>query len=266
MSEDTQIEDVIDDPVIDDVVETPEAEETQQAEVETVELARVRAAAEAQGWRPEGKLGPVEFLEAIPKYSEQLVQKLRDLEAKNEKLFRAVGQQISAADAAAKAKAEADLQEATERGDYEAAKRAAAELHKPVQTLDEVPTDAQSKVKAWTEQPEQHWFRSDPKMAAKAAALYDGEMRALGRDDPETILPLVEAEIRALFPHKFVNPNRDRGTAATATTASRTTQQTSRRAPTSEGLIDPTIRAQYLKMGLTEAEIVKSLEIAKRVY
>jgi hypothetical protein len=263
MSDETPVDDIGVDPAAEGAAEAPEATQT---EAEVVEAARIRAIAEAQGWRPEGKLDPVDFLEAIPRYSEGLVNKLRAAEDKIERLSRAVGQQISAADAEAKARAEVQFQEATERGDVEAARRAAAELHKPAPVLEDTPTDAQSKVKAWTEQPEQHWFRDNAEMAADAAAMYDAEMRRLGRDDPDQILPVVNNKIRKLHAEKFTNPNRQLGSAATTTGASRTTQQASRRAVSAEGLIDPAIRAQYLRLGLTDAEIVKSLEMSKRVY
>lgn len=254
--------------VVEQIEADEQVDEVEEVEVEaeSVEFARVRAIAEAQGWTPKGKLNPVEFLENIPKYNEALLAKLRANEESVKRLQKAVGQQISAADAAAKAKAEQAFEAATERGDVAAARAAAAELHKPAPVIEDDPTDAQTKVKAWAEQPEQAWFRADQAMASKTAALYDGEMRALGRDDPDVILPLVEKQIRMLFPHKFTNPNRERGSAATTSPAARTTP-TTRRAASAESLgIEPHILAQYRKHGLTDADIVKSMESTKRVY
>lgn len=260
---------VADEPIVEQeaVVEaTEEAQEVEQTEAEVIEAARVRAIAEAQGWRPDGKLNPVEFLEAIPKYSEGLVSKLRTAEDKIERLTKAVGAQINAANERAKAEAEQRLRDAVERGDTAAAIEAAAEVHKPQPTLEEVPTDPQAKLKAWTEQPEQAWFRTDQNMAHDAAAFYNAEAAKLGRDDPDVILPLVTSKIRKLYPEKFTNPNRQQGSATTATTAARTTQPARKGVDLASLGLSQTVISQYRALGLTDAEIADSMRTTKRVY
>lgn len=250
-------------PEVETLQETAELEQT---EAEVVEADRVRAIAEAQGWRPDGKLNPVDFLEAIPKYSEGLVSKLRAAEDKIDRLTKAVGSQISAANERAKAEAEQRLRDAVERGDTSAAMEAAAEVHRPQPTLDETPTDTQTKLKQWTERPEQAWFRTDPDAAHDAAAFYNAEAAKLGRDDPDVILPLVTAKIKKLYPEKFTNPNRQQGSATPASTAARTTQPARKGVDLAAlGLAQPVIQ-QYRALGLTDAEIAESMRTTKRVY
>lgn len=263
-----------------EIVETPEIEaesveievETPENEVETAEVAaedaRIRAIAEAQGWRPEGKLSPMDFLEAIPKYSEGLVSKLKAAEDRIAKLQKAVGAQISEANERARKEAEQRLVEATERGDTQAALKAAEELHAQREDFDEPApvaepvNEVQAKLKAWTERPEQAWFRTDAEMAQDAAALYNAEVNKRGgRDDPDVILPIIDKRIRALYPDKFPRPNPNRSAAPGSPTASAARPvQTARKPASAEGLVDPTVLAQYRRMGLSDADIIKSLE------
>jgi len=202
----------------------------------------------------------------VPKYSEGLVSKLKAAEDKIERLSKAVGSQINAANERAKAEAEQRLRDAVERGDTHAAIEAAAAVHKPQETFEAEPVDTQSRLKQWTEQPEQAWFRTDQNMAHDAAAFYNAEAAKLGRDDPDVILPLVTSKIRKLYPEKFTNPNRQQGSATSAPNAARTTQPVRRGVDLAAlGLTAPVIQ-QYRALGLTDAEIAKSMESTKRVY
>lgn len=273
MAETHHVDDIDKDPTDGAAGEVPAqvvapADKAAETPAEAVARERVEAWATRSGWKPDGKLDAVEFMETVPDYREGLTGKLREHEATVRKLYKVIGEKMVSDQARERASAERELEEAAEAGDVPRVKRAAEVLAKPAETLDDLgePADAeaaaQAKIKVWTEQPAQAWFQTDKNMAQDAASLYDAEVKKNGGvNDPDKILPIVTAKIRKLHSEKFTNPNREQASGGTRTGNGRVTQQSSTSEVASK--VDPIIYKQYKDWGLTDAQVLKAWESQK---
>lgn len=178
---------------------------------------QIEAAAREQGWRPDGKnsdgesVSALDFLINGSKFHRSLKETVDDLKAENAKVYKIVAEHITTTGKkeyeTQKANIDAELQKAKDEGDADRAAELAeqkASLREP-----EVVDPGAEIIDAWIKK--QDWWEKQPDMRVDTTALYKAEVDKLGRDDPDTILPKVEARLQQLYPDYFQikNPNRD---------------------------------------------------------
>lgn len=128
---------------------------------------------------------------------------------------------------------------------------------------DEVPTSDPAEFKAWTAK--NSWYQQDEAMTAYAdrVGLKHKEAVAAGELTPLQVLQKVEQAVRAEFPQKFRNPNKDTAPSVGESKAS------GRRADSFKASLNETERKimnNFVRSGImTEEQYLKDLKAAKGV-
>ena len=188
---------------------------TEEPANDTINLSDIEEAASKQGWKPDGELGALEFLSKGSHFRDGLHKEIADLREDNQKAYGLMAEHIHDTKTeqfeSTKDTIEARIREASEAGDTDkviALSQELANTKAPEKPAD--PKDAY--IGGWMR--DNSWFDENQQMGAVAKGLYLEEERK-GVTDPETILPVVEAQVKKLYPEYFnpENPNRKRAPA-----------------------------------------------------
>lgn len=240
-----------------------EVQETPQETPKTpqvVDLTAVEEAASKQGWKPDGELGPLEFLEKGSVFRDNLHKEIKELKADAQKSADVMAKFIHSQEvkehSAQKRATEERLRAAVEVGDVDEVRKLAPALSTPA------PKDPKLRfVEEWVK--ENPWFATEAEMKSDAQGFYQAEVLASGVDDPEIILPKVRKKIERIHQGHFsppTNPNRDIEPAA----------EGNGRRTSSRGLkvsdLTPVERKhfdQFVEGGIKPERLLKSIQAAR---
>lgn len=237
----------------------------EQEEVPEVTLEqRIEEAAKEQGWRPNGELDAFEFVKRGSQFHRDLKGQVDELKAENRKIYKIVADNITGAQKRDydREKREHDerLRAAVETGDAEGALKLAENVPQPPLPIYN-PKMAQ--VESWAKS--QKWFNENEDMADDALAFYQVEIKKNGGiDDPDVILPKVEARIKRTYQEYFKpeNPNRQqRGAGEPGGKL-----KTGKTGPTIDDLTEEERAhiADFVKMGMKEDKLIANVLAARR--
>jgi hypothetical protein len=173
------------------------------------------------GKDPEEWVDAAEFERRKPLFNRlhKLERAMKDKDAKLEAVSRHAAQVAELTRKRVLEELEAKRTAAVEVGDVDAFKEADSELRKveqekPVVVADEIPEE----VRDFAER-NSKWFEKDEDMT-DYALIRAQKYGAQGKSRAE-FLPLVEADVRRAFAHKFTNPNKEKPAAVSASSGER---------------------------------------------
>jgi hypothetical protein len=196
--------------------------DTTEAEA-SIPVSLIEELARGQGWKETGKLDAADFLKSVPDYRRNLVNKLdrleqrqRELADENARLHTFMAEQAMRAHKTEVSTLEQQLRQAATTGDVDAVARIADEMRKATPPTPAPAPNNAAGWDAWKATPLGATIWADQAMRDDAIAFANAEAAKLGRDDPATIAPIIEAKVRKLHSQRFANPNRGQAAAAEA--------------------------------------------------
>ena len=246
----------VEDPIVEPVVE----------ETPVVPMTEIEAAAAEQGWSPEkGDMGALDFLKNGRVFRDRMYDEIKELRTENEKVYGIVAENISRQEQKEVTQhnqgIETQINEAVEAGDVAKVNELRGRVAPPPQRGPN-PEEARNVAYINNWRATNAWFQEDPSMRDDALGFYQSEKIKTGVDNPSEILPKVLERIKKVYPNKFSpppNPNENRGSGAES--SGKVTKDKAsglKRADLTEE--ESAHIADFVKMGMDEAKLIKSIE------